>query len=101
MTTLFNLFLVLFLLLSVSTAREVRSSAIGAPPTPLTKPIGPIPIPIRIECTSVYGVKIGDTCLAVEQMFNLTTAKFEEINPNLNCKALFVGQWLCTNGFRF
>ncbi|KAF7847921.1 hypothetical protein BT93_L2447 [Corymbia citriodora subsp. variegata] len=88
MTTLLNLFLVLFLLLSVSTAREVRSS-------------GPIPIPIRIECTSVYGVKIGDTCLAVEQMFNLTTAKFEEINPNLNCKALFVGQWLCTDGFRF
>ncbi|KAF7847924.1 hypothetical protein BT93_L2450 [Corymbia citriodora subsp. variegata] len=83
MTVLFNLVLVLFLL-----------PAIVFPPT---SPI--MPTPLIVECTSMYGVKSGDTCIAVEQIFHLTTAEFEEINPNLNCEALFVGQWLCIKGF--
>ncbi|EXB30589.1 hypothetical protein L484_002780 [Morus notabilis] len=50
------------------------------------------------KCDSVYGVQSGDTCFEVTQMFNLTTAFFGSVNPNLNCTALFVGQWLCTAG---
>ncbi|KAI6703855.1 hypothetical protein NL676_012991 [Syzygium grande] len=94
MTMLFNRVLVFFLLLSVSSARDVKSSSIALPPT-----LPRVPIPAGIVCTSVYGVKSGDTCFAVEQMFHLTPAKFEEFNPNLNCEALFVGEWLCTGGF--
>ncbi|KAJ0097403.1 hypothetical protein Patl1_27923 [Pistacia atlantica] len=31
-------------------------------------------------------------------MFGLATESFGSINPNLNCSALFVGQWLCVVG---
>ncbi|OMO65037.1 Peptidoglycan-binding Lysin subgroup [Corchorus olitorius] len=50
------------------------------------------------QCTNVYGVASGDTCFAVQQAFNLTTAFFDSINPNLVCDSLFVGQWLCVAG---
>ncbi|KVH96969.1 Peptidoglycan-binding lysin domain-containing protein [Cynara cardunculus var. scolymus] len=49
-------------------------------------------------CTQVVGAKDGDTCFAVEQTFNLTSDFFTSINPNLNCTALFIGQWLCISG---
>lgn len=54
--------------------------------------------PATIDCNSVYPVQDGDTCFAVTQMFKLTTDFFTSINPNLNCDALFVGQWLCVDG---
>ncbi|CAN6552952.1 unnamed protein product [Malus baccata var. baccata] len=54
--------------------------------------------PPTLKCDKTYGVKSGDTCFGVEQIFNLSTAVFESINPNLNCTRLFVGQWLCLNG---
>lgn len=54
--------------------------------------------PPTLKCDSVYGVKSGDTCFGVAQMFNLSTEFFDAINPNLNCTALFVGQWLCLDG---
>ncbi|KAK6283690.1 hypothetical protein POUND7_002642 [Theobroma cacao] len=50
------------------------------------------------SCDKVYGVASGDTCFGVTQMFNLTTAFFDSVNPNLNCTSLFVGQWLCIAG---
>ncbi|KAJ8642750.1 hypothetical protein MRB53_004498 [Persea americana] len=50
------------------------------------------------ECETVYGVGAGDTCFAVRQAFNLTTEFFSALNPNLNCEALFVGEWLCVDG---
>ncbi|KAL5579297.1 hypothetical protein UlMin_011739 [Ulmus minor] len=51
-----------------------------------------------LECNSLFGVREGDSCFAVSQMFNLTTQAFTMLNPNLNCAKLFVGEWLCVNG---
>ncbi|TXG60345.1 hypothetical protein EZV62_014918 [Acer yangbiense] len=50
------------------------------------------------ECELVVGVVSGDTCAAITQQFGLTTEFFGSINPNVNCNALFVGQWLCISG---
>ncbi|KAK3011125.1 hypothetical protein RJ639_012684 [Escallonia herrerae] len=30
--------------------------------------------------------------------FKLTTKFFDSINPNINCAAIFVGQWVCVDG---
>ncbi|KAK1375239.1 LysM domain-containing protein [Heracleum sosnowskyi] len=49
-------------------------------------------------CDQVFGTRSGDTCFSIAQSFGLTTAEFDSINPNLNCAALFVGQWLCVEG---
>ncbi|CAA3005938.1 Hypothetical predicted protein [Olea europaea subsp. europaea] len=49
-------------------------------------------------CDEVVDVKSGDTCFVVAKTFNLTAEFFDAINPNLNCTALFVGQWLCIDG---
>ncbi|KAF7847348.1 hypothetical protein BT93_L3063 [Corymbia citriodora subsp. variegata] len=78
MTMLFNLFLVLSLCFTVSMAKSASTS-------------------IGLKCESVYEVKSGDNCLGVAKMFSLTPGTFAAFNPNLNCNALFVGQWLCTN----
>ncbi|ONK64315.1 uncharacterized protein A4U43_C07F24410 [Asparagus officinalis] len=53
------------------------------------------PVPI---CKEVHGVKNGDTCFDVTRKFNLTPGEFIDLNPNLVCKKLFIGQWLCVNG---
>ncbi|KAL4201902.1 hypothetical protein AMTRI_Chr02g261170 [Amborella trichopoda] len=50
------------------------------------------------DCFSVYGVIQGHTCFAVSHQFNITQPLFEGLNPNLNCSALFIGQWLCVAG---
>ena len=50
------------------------------------------------ECDTVVGVESGDTCFDIAQKFQLTTDYFDSINPNLNCDALFVGQWVCVDG---
>ncbi|OAY81367.1 hypothetical protein ACMD2_16479 [Ananas comosus] len=54
--------------------------------------------PPTLSCNAVYGVRSGDTCFAIAQQFNLTIGSFSDINPNLDCDKLFVGQWLCING---
>ncbi|KAM7490574.1 hypothetical protein LguiA_033495 [Lonicera macranthoides] len=51
-----------------------------------------------INCDAVYGQEDGDTCFSVAQTFNLSLDSFLEINPNINCDAIFVGQWLCVDG---
>ncbi|XVF37683.1 hypothetical protein REPUB_Repub20aG0030800 [Reevesia pubescens] len=51
------------------------------------------------NCVSIYGAEEGDTCFSISQAFNLTSDFFDAINPNLNCKKIFVGQWLCVDGF--
>ncbi|KAI5582704.1 hypothetical protein BDE02_07G102200 [Populus trichocarpa] len=79
--------LVLSLLLIFSMA-ESRFLAVGGG---LLKPRTP-------ECDEVFGVRSDDTCFGITQSFNLTTTLFDSINPNLNCTALFVGQWLCVAG---
>ncbi|KAI6703856.1 hypothetical protein NL676_012992 [Syzygium grande] len=87
MTMLLNLFLVLSLCFTVSIAERILESD--------------VPISTGLKCESVYGVKSGDTCLGVANMFNLTPGTFAAFNPNLDCNALFVGQWLCTQAIDF
>ncbi|KAG2685244.1 hypothetical protein I3843_10G110300 [Carya illinoinensis] len=55
----------------------------------------PNPTPV---CNSIYGVQTGYICFNIKQKFNLTDELFTSVNPNLNCTALFTGQWLCTKG---
>ncbi|XAR53680.1 Chitinase [Bertholletia excelsa] len=50
------------------------------------------------SCDAVVRVEEGDTCFAIAQEFNLTTDFFDSINPNIDCRALFVGQWVCVDG---
>lgn len=49
-------------------------------------------------CDTVLGVTKGDTCFDIAKSFELTTPEFDAINPNINCAALFVGQWVCVAG---
>ncbi|CAH1448402.1 unnamed protein product [Lactuca virosa] len=58
-----------------------------------TVSLGPTPL-----CSSVVGVKTGDTCFDIAQKFKLSSGLFDFINPNLNCKKLFVGEWICVDG---
>ncbi|RWR93275.1 Peptidoglycan-binding Lysin subgroup [Cinnamomum micranthum f. kanehirae] len=84
----FNLALMLSLLLIISIAEARLFGSVqvfgNKDPTP--------------ACVTVHGVVSGETCFSVTQTFNLTTEFFSAINPNLNCDAIFVGQWLCVSG---
>ncbi|KAF8031400.1 hypothetical protein BT93_D0564 [Corymbia citriodora subsp. variegata] len=88
MTMLFNLFLVLSLCCTASTAERLLKSR-------------KFEVSVGLKCESVYGVKSGDTCLGVTNLFKLTQESFGVFNPNLNCNALFAGQWLCTKAIFF
>ncbi|KAL3851267.1 hypothetical protein ACJIZ3_013149 [Penstemon smallii] len=83
-----NFALVLSLLLLLITIAEGRS-LFGCD---LFKPSS------TLSCDKVVGVKSDDTCFGLAKTFNLTETVFDAINPNLNCTALFVGQWLCIDG---
>ncbi|KAK6917461.1 LysM domain [Dillenia turbinata] len=84
-TTIFlNLILVLSLLLLISVAESRGIGSLGKKGEP--------------ECNAVVGVKSGDTCDGIAKEFNLTTEFFNAINPNVNCDALFVAQWICVDG---
>ncbi|KAL8472246.1 hypothetical protein ACS0TY_028831 [Phlomoides rotata] len=48
-----------------------------------------------LVCNSVHGQVSGETCTSVAQDFGLSLDGFLEINPNINCDAVFVGEWLC------
>ncbi|KAF8030015.1 hypothetical protein BT93_E2438 [Corymbia citriodora subsp. variegata] len=80
------------LLLTCAMARSdrsrigVRSLLFGGP-----GPVGPI-------CHEVHGVESGETCSDVTDAARLTKGSFDLLNPNLNCGALFIGQWLCIRG---
>ncbi|KAK8510383.1 hypothetical protein V6N13_100411 [Hibiscus sabdariffa] len=50
-------------------------------------------------CVSIYAQQDGDTCFSISQAFNLTVDAFLQLNPNLNCDKIFVGEWLCVDGF--
>ncbi|ESR45384.1 hypothetical protein CICLE_v10003398mg [Citrus x clementina] len=79
-----KLALVLALLLIVSMA-ESSNFAVGLVKSPPT-------------CDSAYGAQEGDTCSDVSKKFKLSNELFLAINPNINCDAVFVGQWLCIVG---
>nr|CAN74549.1 hypothetical protein VITISV_011099 [Vitis vinifera] len=80
-----NLIFMLSLLILVSMA---ESRFLGVATTAKATP----------ECDTVVGVESGDTCFDIADKFQLTTEFFDSINPNLNCDALFVGQWVCVDG---
>ncbi|KAL8497456.1 hypothetical protein ACS0TY_020959 [Phlomoides rotata] len=48
-----------------------------------------------LACNTVVGAEGGDTCSSIAQLFGLSLKEFLKINPNINCTAVFVGQWLC------
>ncbi|CAN4103369.1 unnamed protein product [Withania somnifera] len=50
------------------------------------------------DCNSIYAAQAGDTCESLIKFFNLKAEDFSNINPNLNCDKIFVGEWICTNG---
>ncbi|CAN4078226.1 unnamed protein product [Withania somnifera] len=68
--------------------REDSSPSPSPSPTPASE----------ISCLKVVNVKDGDTCFDISKSFGLGSDIFNAINPNLNCTALFVGQWLCVDG---
>ncbi|GAA0138968.1 hypothetical protein LIER_00609 [Lithospermum erythrorhizon] len=51
-----------------------------------------------LSCSQIYGFQFGDTCSGIIQNFGLSAEIFSELNPNLNCNKIFVGEWLCING---
>ncbi|KAF8011964.1 hypothetical protein BT93_I0174 [Corymbia citriodora subsp. variegata] len=84
-TIFFKLVSILFFVLMVSVA---ESRVVGRVAT--TNP--------SLVCDKVVGVNSGDTCSAIAQQSQLSSEALSSINPNLNCDALFVGQWLCISG---
>ena len=51
-----------------------------------------------VECQTVYGADVGDTCSLIIQKINQSFEAFLAINPNINCDKIFVGQWVCVDG---
>ncbi|BAS74660.1 uncharacterized protein [Oryza sativa Japonica Group] len=59
--------------------------------------------PLPLICTGVHGVEAGETCDSIARRFHagLGRAPFfrlVSLNPNINCRELFVGQWVCIQG---
>jgi hypothetical protein len=48
-----------------------------------------------LTCNKAYGVKERETCFAVAEATGLSLKKFRSFNPNINCRSLFIGQWVC------
>ncbi|CAI0460866.1 unnamed protein product [Linum tenue] len=49
-------------------------------------------------CDSAIQVKKKDTCNQVAATYGMTPNKFLSFNPNLPCRHLFIGQWICVAG---
>ncbi|KAL3740432.1 hypothetical protein ACJRO7_021679 [Eucalyptus globulus] len=49
----------------------------------------------KLECATAYGVRGGDNCTSVAETFSLSPGIFADINPNVDCNDLLLGQWLC------
>ncbi|CAD6236498.1 unnamed protein product [Miscanthus lutarioriparius] len=49
----------------------------------------------QLFCRKVYGVQEQETCFVVAQAAGLTLTQFLGFNPNINCRNLFIGQWVC------
>lgn len=83
-----NFALVLLLILMIITMAESRVTISAKSKASVT-----------LVCDIVTAVTKGDTCFDIAKSNNLTTAQFDAFNPNVNCDGLFVGQWLCIEGF--
>ncbi|KAF5760627.1 putative LysM domain-containing protein [Helianthus annuus] len=51
-----------------------------------------------VVCDQVIGVESGEDCTSISQSFKMSLKSFLAINPNINCEAIFVGQWVCIDG---
>ncbi|KAF0917162.1 hypothetical protein E2562_016958 [Oryza meyeriana var. granulata] len=54
-------------------------------------------------CTRAHGVEAGETCDSIARRFHAGLGRvpffrFVFLNPNINCRELFVGQWVCIQG---
>uniref|UniRef100_A0A0E0JPK3 LysM domain-containing protein n=1 Tax=Oryza punctata TaxID=4537 RepID=A0A0E0JPK3_ORYPU len=54
-------------------------------------------------CTGAHGVEAGETCDSIARRFHAGLGRapffrFVFLNPNINCRKLFVGQWVCIQG---
>ncbi|KAL4338779.1 hypothetical protein HN51_049009 [Arachis hypogaea] len=58
----------------------------------------PTPSPRVPLCKVIHGVQQGETCASLTQDFSIDMPHFLQINPNINCNTIFVGQWVCVNG---
>ncbi|AES90427.1 putative LysM domain-containing protein [Medicago truncatula] len=58
----------------------------------------PTPTVAVPTCDTIHAVAEAETCSSIVQKFNLLEAHFLEINPNINCVGIFVGQWVCVEG---
>ncbi|KAL5818781.1 hypothetical protein ACOSQ4_022623 [Xanthoceras sorbifolium] len=87
-TSIFSNFVLIISLLIIISVVESRSLGadgfLKAKPTP--------------QCNTVVGVANGDTCYDIAKQFKMTTELFYAVNPNINCDALFLGQWVCVAG---
>ncbi|KAF8766122.1 hypothetical protein HU200_007619 [Digitaria exilis] len=54
----------------------------------------PVVVP-ALSCSQVHQVREDETCFSVAQAAGLTQDQFLGFNPNINCVAVFVGQWVC------
>ncbi|KAL8502294.1 hypothetical protein ACS0TY_021432 [Phlomoides rotata] len=82
-TSIFKLVLVLTLVLMISVSESIPISFGRG------KPVA------AVACITVVGAESGDTCSSIAGGFGLSLKEFLKINPNINCAAVFVGQWLC------
>ncbi|KAK7362946.1 hypothetical protein VNO77_05071 [Canavalia gladiata] len=56
------------------------------------------PTPTDPICNTIHAVQQGETCTSIAQKFSLDQRHFLEINPNINCNFIFVGQLVCVVG---
>ncbi|GJY98207.1 peptidoglycan-binding lysin domain-containing protein [Tanacetum coccineum] len=54
--------------------------------------------PFAVTCNQVVGAKAGDDCTSIGDSFKLGLESLLAINPNINCLAIFAGQWVCVDG---
>ncbi|GAA0187122.1 hypothetical protein LIER_34410 [Lithospermum erythrorhizon] len=81
-----TLLLVFLLIISNAECRTSPNALDAADATPV------------LTCSKVYGAQEGDTCSGIGSNFGLSDDSFLALNPNINCRTIFVGQWLCLKG---
>uniref|UniRef100_A0A7N0TIS4 LysM domain-containing protein n=1 Tax=Kalanchoe fedtschenkoi TaxID=63787 RepID=A0A7N0TIS4_KALFE len=85
---MFNLALMVTLLLTVTMVESRFNTNTVAPEQKATGPV----------CATIYGAQAGDSCFSITKFFGISMEFFSELNPNLVCEKIFVGEWLCISG---
>ncbi|KAF9047715.1 hypothetical protein BJ165DRAFT_1118997 [Panaeolus papilionaceus] len=69
----------------------------SAGPTPIGPPANVAPGTITTNCTGYYTVVSGDSCGAIESKFNITSALFLAMNPEVSstCNNIVIGEAYC------